>query len=448
MNATLEQIQLLNTHWATNQLTASSYSYRRQVFFQMNKWLEERVAISIQGLRRTGKSVLQEQLRDEYVELYSLTPRQVLFFSFENDDYARLLPTQMLEEVLEIYFSRILNSQAQLLQEHILICIDEVQNVNNWQSVVKRYYDLNPQIKFILTGSSSLYLNDSSESLVGRVMDFIVDPLCFGEFLEITGEKGLETVKSFDDLFVLPPQPVSEKRQLLFDKFLLIGGFPESALMMSRGVSIIEIQKYLFRSIISKILTKDLQKYFSLDFIDQDLVLFKLLCNETGSTINYKRLARDVGLSEEKVAKHFKTFEKASLLQVLNRFDPKLRKVIKAHPKSYVASPCLIFSYLGNSSIPPGSLIGHVVEGYVHARLKQLCRTEELYFSNPSRNTEIDFYLPSRKIFAECRYRQDIQSSTLDDLSKYADLYSLRPILFSKNHWGNSSVTGLPITFL
>jgi predicted AAA+ superfamily ATPase len=40
----------------------------------------------------------------------------------------------------------------------IYIFIDEVQYVENWEAVVKRYYDLYPKIKFFVSGSASLQI--------------------------------------------------------------------------------------------------------------------------------------------------------------------------------------------------------------------------------------------------------------------------------------------------
>ena len=179
----------------------------------------------------------------------------------------------------------------------------------------------------------------------------------------LLGISHLPTVGDLNELSSFRFQRMSAERASLFNRFLLVGGFPEAVGMLSRDMLVVEIQQYLVNSIISKILTKDLQKYFSLEFVDQDLSLFKILCAESGSAINYKRLSKDITLSEEKIAQHVKTFQKASLVRALQKFDPKLRKTIRAHPKVYAASPCLVFSYLGHTTIPTGSLIGHVVEG-------------------------------------------------------------------------------------
>jgi predicted AAA+ superfamily ATPase len=49
-------------------------------------------------------------------------------------------------------------------KEKVYIFLDEIQKVTDWQSKVKVYFDMYPNIKFFLTGSSSLYLQ-KKESL-------------------------------------------------------------------------------------------------------------------------------------------------------------------------------------------------------------------------------------------------------------------------------------------
>jgi predicted AAA+ superfamily ATPase len=64
----------------------------------------------------------------------------------------------------------------------VYVFFDEIQKVSDWQSKIKIYYDLYPNIKFILSGSSSLYLQ-KTESLAGRMFEEYIKPLKFSEFL-------------------------------------------------------------------------------------------------------------------------------------------------------------------------------------------------------------------------------------------------------------------------
>jgi len=443
-----EQIQELNSHWSSNHHPQCQYQVKRDVFDRCARWLKDRQIISIQGLRRTGKSVLLEQLRDAYVSEHNTPPKNYIYYSFDNEDLGSLLPASYLEEVFKFFFSRILNTHAQEIREKTLFCFDEIQNIDGWQAVIKKYYDLNSNFKFIISGSSSLYLKATSESLVGRILDFYLEPLSFGEFLALSGHGNLATVKNMKELLSLPPQILTSQRVTLFTDFLTIGGFPESATMFSGGKSVPEIHRYLRDSVISKVLTKDLRKYFGVEADVKDLLLFKVVCNETGAVFNYKNIANDINIDQEIVSKHLKVYSKASLTNQLLKFDTKLRKVINSHPKIYVSSACLVLAYLGHTQIPLGSLIGHLVEGYVHQRLRALTTDRDIYYTQPAQGKEIDFYLPHAKLLIECKYA-DTLSKTL--MQHYLDLgrkFAVRPIVITKQDWGNSDIVALPAAFL
>ena len=68
--------------------------------------------------------------------------------------------------------------------EKAFIILDEIQLVHNITSVIKYIYDTY-NVKFIITGSSSLYMKGQfSESLAGRKHLFEMWPLSFDEFLQ------------------------------------------------------------------------------------------------------------------------------------------------------------------------------------------------------------------------------------------------------------------------
>ena len=102
--------------------------------------------------------------------------------------------------------------------ERIYILLDEIQKCKNWQNKLKIFYDLYPNLKFIISGSASVKINKKAkESLAGRMFDFVLEPLDLKEFLEWKNikikEKNLELFKDR----VMP----------LFYDYLRKGGFPE-----------------------------------------------------------------------------------------------------------------------------------------------------------------------------------------------------------------------------
>ncbi|MDE1854296.1 MAG: AAA family ATPase [Thaumarchaeota archaeon] len=77
-----------------------------------------------------------------------------------------------------------------IIQEgKVYLMLDEVQYARDWLPVVKKYYDLYPDVKFYLTGSSSLLISDRAlASLAGRFFFVDVYPMSFREFAEARGE--------------------------------------------------------------------------------------------------------------------------------------------------------------------------------------------------------------------------------------------------------------------
>jgi predicted AAA+ superfamily ATPase len=62
--------------------------------------------------------------------------------------------------------------------------LDEVQKLPQFQNQIKVLYDLYPNIKFVISGSTSLFIRKKTqESLAGRIISCFVNPLSFYEYL-------------------------------------------------------------------------------------------------------------------------------------------------------------------------------------------------------------------------------------------------------------------------
>ncbi len=432
MNITSSQIIFSNPQWRTNQVLEQQSQLYRSAYKTICKWLPDRTAIIIKGLRRTGKSYLMMQLRDQFIAVRNIPAKNYLNFSFDTEDIFELYPSSSLEQLLNYFFTNILNKHPSELTEPVLITIDELQNVEGWQRVIKQYYDLSPLIKFIVTGSASLFISESAESLAGRVLEFQIPPLDFWEFLDFYGAKdNTQAATSIAELFEIVPQVVSEERQRLFELFLLCGDLPETALMCRSGKSVEEIQYYIQQSVVQKIVGRDLRKYFGLRSAHQDLKLLQILAAETGNQINLTRLSREISMAIETLKVHLSAFEKSHLLLWLSCFDPKLRKQYSAHPKFYLTSSSVILSTLDERTVPHHSLAGHVAESYLYQRLLKL--TDQLFFARYGSDQEVDFFCPKEKVMLECKYQDHVSSDVLEELIKVAGRFSLKPILVSRN---------------
>ena len=84
MITNIDDISSANPHWHSKVFSVCEYPYKRKTYSSLHAWLNERKMISLSGLRRTGKSVLLEQMQDEYVKKHLKGDTKRLFrFSFD-----------------------------------------------------------------------------------------------------------------------------------------------------------------------------------------------------------------------------------------------------------------------------------------------------------------------------------------------------------------------------
>ena len=68
--------------------------------------------------------------------------------------------------------------------------------MKNWEAMLKRFFDLGYNLKFVVTGSSSVSILDgASEALVGRIHPQMVFPMKFIEYLRFKEDKMAEEIQ-------------------------------------------------------------------------------------------------------------------------------------------------------------------------------------------------------------------------------------------------------------
>ena len=198
------------------------HTYPRLLFPTLKEALDDKRAVVLTGMRRTGKTTslrwLLEQVPSSnkiYLDLERLDQRAV----FQESNY---------DLVLDYLRNRGLDPS-----QPMTVALDEIQYVPNLPSVVKYLYDSH-SIKFLLTGSSSYYLkNYFTESLSGRKVVFEIFPLTFGEFLDFRGTPYRRRT-AFAEMRFDPHE--YDRLKGLYDEFLLYGGLPDVVLEKRPGV--------------------------------------------------------------------------------------------------------------------------------------------------------------------------------------------------------------------
>ena len=115
-----------------------------------------------------------------------------------------------------------------ITNEKVLLCIDEIQYLNNPSNFLKLLVDLySEKVQVFVTGSSSFYIDHRFiDSLAGRKKIFTIYPLSFREFLLFKNNEHLiQYLRSH-----LPEHVEGQLRQLRYE-YVLYGSYPELVLL-------------------------------------------------------------------------------------------------------------------------------------------------------------------------------------------------------------------------
>ncbi len=131
------------------------------------------------GLRRSGKSVILEQIIEEIKES-GVQDNHIIFINFESLDYANI--TNAIE--LNNYIKSLVEDK-----ETYYVFLDEVQKVNEFEKAINSLR-ITDQFSIFITGSNSkMTFLELSTDLSGRYVSFRINPLSFKEVVEITNTK-------------------------------------------------------------------------------------------------------------------------------------------------------------------------------------------------------------------------------------------------------------------
>ena len=412
-------------------------SVKRDLFPKIIKSLDLKMITSIIGLRRTGKSTLMKQVL-KY--LLKHKTKNVCYFSF---DKALLSSTpNLLEEIIEFYIYEHLKTSPAELKEQVYIFLDEIQYIDYWQDVIKRYYDISSKIKFIVSGSFSSYLSlKSTESLAGRVFEYHLTPLSFHEYLRLKYQKNLKR-KSNLNLRLLKHlvrrrqaslSKFQKQYQSEFEDYLLTGAFPETLNFDNdRQLS----YEYIKSSVFEKIIDSDIPKIFNIDKKYELSILAKCLIQDSSSIYEAKNLAQDLGIDQETCARYIESLEQACLIGRIYKYSKSLRKHARSSKKAYSASANLIAAILNidpRQNILFQELSGKLVENYIFERLSY--NFENVCFFR-ERESEIDFGFgdglvkkKSDLVWLEVKYKNNVKAKDLKFFKKFLKAEGIKDAL-------------------
>lgn len=365
-----EQIILLNKWQFDPHFKLAVENKKRDLFnLLIRNFIDKDISLSISGLRRVGKTTILLQLINYLLER-NTPPTHILYFQFSD-----VLTNA--NKILELFFSRFSNEDVDRLDFYIFL--DELQYVKNWQNTLKNYIDRNKKIKFIVTGSASIYLqNRIQESLAGRILDFRLDPLSFSEMIMLkenhVEQYSINQVLKSDNNPTEALKKLSFERlsfQKLFNGYLQFGEFPA---LLPYINDFEYAHKYLADGIIDKILQKDI-RLFEVEKQEEIFALYKICCSNTAQMINLRNIASETGLSYQTIKKYLSVLKKTFLVDRVKNRLRSIRSQEKSLDKVFSTSINLtnvMLSIIDPLNPPYHDFKGHIIESYIYNSLKKL----------------------------------------------------------------------------
>lgn len=189
---------------------------KRKALTYLKDWKNKtnKKPILIRGARQVGKSTLVREFSAEYPHFITLNLERYAdaqFFKSEDS----------VEEILEILF---LEYKINAPLSEVLLFIDEIQEVPRAIKLLRYFYEDLPELSVIAAGSLlDFALADVGSFPVGRVVQYVLHPLDFEEFLMASGEE-----MALQYLQTIPLKKVAYQKLLhLFHRYIIIGGMPE-----------------------------------------------------------------------------------------------------------------------------------------------------------------------------------------------------------------------------
>jgi len=264
-----------------------------RIYDNLNLHLKPNKVLVIYGSRQTGKTTLLKKFLSENKGNFK--------YKLDSGDDVN---TQIVLGSSD--FKKIID----YAKGYDLIAIDEAQRIKNIGMGLKILVDHLPNVKIIVTGSSSFELaGQIGEPLTGRKITLTLFPL-----------SQIEMGKHYND---------HDLRSRLED-YLIFGEYPE--VLTSDNIA---DKKRTLEELVGSYLLKDILELERVKSSKLLLDLLRLLAFQVGSEVSLSELAKQLGIDSKTVARYLDLFEKSFVLINLRGFSRNRRKEITSKSKYY-----------------------------------------------------------------------------------------------------------------
>lgn len=337
---------------------------KREFYLEKLRQLRDMNVVKVvTGVRRSGKSVLLEQFRQELKD-NGVSDRNILTFNLEEKK------NQRFTEDPDLLHDVIVAQVEPNVQNYVFI--DEVQMIPKFERTVDSLF-VKDNIDLYITGSNAYMASSELATLLsGRYVEVKVQPLTFSEFVEFFPEGGAD-------------------RSVRFRQFMTYGGFPEVANFLAASNNAeAQIRPYL-QAIYDTVLEKDIRQRKQIRDMEDFRSVVRYSFDNIGNITSPSRIAEDLSrnvrtqVDRKTVDSYLTSLMECFVLYRAERFDIRGKMLLKTLEKYYAVDLGLTDVVLGR---PSNADLGRRLENVVYLEL--LKRYGQVWVGKNDKK-EIDF---------------------------------------------------------
>ena len=285
---------------------------RNQYLAKLKNYINEPELVKIiTGMRRTGKSVLLEQIQ-ELLIADGVPEENILAYNFEDLSWREYRDSLRLHDHLRAEIAK--------RTGRVYLFFDELQEVEAWETCINSIR-ASTDTDIYVTGSNAHMLSDEFATyLAGRYIEIQMYPLSFAEFSDFAA--------------LISPDTNQEE---LFSSYLKIGGLPFASELSLKGS---EVTQYL-QDIYSSVVIKDIIQRNKI----RDVVLLRKIVeyviantSKTFSARSISKFFKSEGrtVAPETILNYLRSCEDAFLFERINRYDVPGKRQLETNEKYYL----------------------------------------------------------------------------------------------------------------
>lgn len=297
----------------------------------------------ITGVRRSGKSCILHSVAKELLER-GVSENDIVFLNLDQRGFKNIKTPEQLEAAID---ARVSDDSFKYL------FVDEVQNVDGFETVLNAYRE-EGRFSIFITGSNSYLLSgELATKLTGRYIEIELFTLSFSEYVGMKHFFG----KTVD----------SPERE--FAAFLQGGGFPK-ALEFDEEPA----RRLYLQNVITQIYEKDVSRRVKVRNRSIFECVRTYVVNNFGATTSLKKLVEDfrtrekVAIRRETLKRYLDLLIDAKILYRCARFDMKSKRSIGGEEKYYLADTGFYFALNTDARINYGPALENVFFTYLKSK--------------------------------------------------------------------------------